>query len=351
MDSLENTGDLPSAATIRLIPTSAPTALAASANGNRSARDMWRMSRALSNSNADVLLFPTIYSYVPVVSAAKKIVMMHDVIAEKFPVLTMSGRKARLFWKLKVAVGRRQADALATVSDFSRQCIVEHFGMDAKRVHVISEASDPVFRVLENVKLTPRLRAAGIAPGQRTIVYVGGFSPHKNLEALVAAFSNLSRRPSFSDARLVLVGEDRKEVFHSYAGTIRRQVNELGLTDKVIFTGYLPDEEVVVLLNLASVSVLPSLMEGFGLPALEAAACGCPVIATRESPLPALLGEGGLFFDPAKPDELESALVRALESETLRKKLAEAGKAAADKLTWDASAQQMLNLIRMVAAA
>jgi glycosyltransferase involved in cell wall biosynthesis len=150
--------------------------------------------------------------------------------------------------------------------------------------------------------------------------------------------------------RLVLVGECKQEVFHSYAGTIRRQIAELDLQDRVLFTGYLPDDELVVLLNLATVSVLPSLIEGFGLPAVEAAACGCPVIATTESPLPALLGEGGLYFNPQRSREVETALVAVLESETLRRKMSKAGREAASKLTWEAAAQQMINLIEKVAA-
>jgi glycosyltransferase involved in cell wall biosynthesis len=350
MDSTENVEQLPPAAEITLVRASAPTAVAASANGHRSARDMWRMARAMSDASFNLLLFPTIYSYVPVLSPARKIVMIHDVIAETYPDLTMPRRSGRLFWKTKVALGRWQADAVATVSDYSRRGIVEQFGIDPERVYVVGEASDPVFRVIDNPHPTPRLLSLPLNSDNRTVVYVGGFSPHKNLEALVTAFANLARQPSFKDVRLVLVGECKQEVFHSYAGTIRRQIAELNLQDRVMFTGYLPDDELVVLLNLATVSVLPSLIEGFGLPAVEAAACGCPVIATTESPLPALLGEGGLYFNPQQSRELEAALMAVLESETLRRKMSKAGRAAASKLTWKAAAQQMVDLIGKVAA-
>jgi glycosyltransferase involved in cell wall biosynthesis len=351
LDSKEDFETLPAGAEVRLIhPKSAPTAVAASSNGHRSLTDMWRMARSLSTPNLDVLLFPTIYSYVPVVSRAKKITMIHDVIAEKYPDLTLPKRSARWFWKTKVALGRWQADALTTVSDYSRRGIVEQFGIDADRVHVVGEASDPVFRVIDDPNLTPRLLSLGLKVDSRVIVYVGGFSPHKNLEALIGVFAKLSSLPSFSDVRLVLVGENKKEVFYSYADKIEKQIKELGLENRVVFTGYLPDEELVVLLNLATVSVLPSLMEGFGLPAVEAAACGCPVIATTESPLPLLLGEGGLYFDPLRTEDLESALVAVLESEILRRKMSRAGREAAAKLTWEAAAQQMANLIRRVAA-
>lgn len=351
MDSAEGCESLPNGAeVIHVRSTNAPTSVAASSNGHRSASDMWRMAQSLSAANVDVLLFPTIYSYVPVVTRAKKITMIHDVIAEKYPDLTMPRRQARLFWKTKVALGRWQADAVATVSDYSRQGIVDYFGMPPERVHVVGEASDPVFRVLDKPRFTPRLNSLGLTTSHRIIVYVGGFSPHKNLETLVSVFAELAGQSSFADVRLVLVGEDQREVFHSYAGTIKSQIEKLGLQDRAMFSGYLSDEELVVLLNLATVSVLPSLMEGFGLPAIEAAACGCPVIATKESPLPSLLGAGGLYFDPLRPEELEMALTRVLESDTLRQKMSDAGQKAASSLTWETAADQMMTLISKVAA-
>src|SRR5205085_772988 len=96
----------------RLVRATAPTALAASANGRRSLRDSWHMSRALGDSRLDVLFFPTIYTYLPVLSRARKLVMVHDVIPETFPELTLPSRPARLLWNLKSALGRRQARAL-----------------------------------------------------------------------------------------------------------------------------------------------------------------------------------------------------------------------------------------------
>lgn len=350
MDGNQPVSDLPPGIELRSIRANASTVVAASANGHRSAHDMWRMARAISESQMDVLLFPTIYSYVPVVTRAKKIIMIHDVIAEKYPDLAMPGRRSRLLWKTKVALGRWQADAVGTVSDYSRQAIVQHFGIKADQVHVVGEASDPVFRVLDKPQLTPRLLSLGIGQGDRTIVYVGGFSPHKNLAALVRVFGELSPEPSFSDLRLLLVGEHKKEIFHSYAETIKQLVAQLKLQDRVIFTGYLPDDELVVLLNLATVSVLPSFMEGFGLPAVEAAACGCPVLATTESPLPELLGDGGIYFDPQKPAELKAALRQVLVSAPLRERMSKAGQEASRKLTWEAAAEQMTTLMRKVAA-
>jgi glycosyltransferase involved in cell wall biosynthesis len=298
----------------------------------------------------DVLLFPTVYSYVPVCSKAKKVVMIHDIIAEQYPRLTLPNYTARLFWKIKVALGRWQADAIVTVSDYARQGILAHFKIAPERVFVVGEASDPIFRICDTPRPTPCLEALGVTTHNRIVLYIGGFNPHKNLQALVTAFAKLTSHPAFADVRLVMVGEYAREVFHSYFDTIKAQVEELAIADRVIFTGYLPDEELVVLLNLATVLVLPSLMEGFGLPAIEAAACGCPVIATRASPLPTLLGDGGLYIDPLRHAELALALRRVLACKPLRQRMRTAGLAAARQITWDAAAGQMIRLLRQVVA-
>jgi glycosyltransferase involved in cell wall biosynthesis len=348
LDSPEQEDNLPRAAEVRTVRTGAPTAIAASANGHRSARDIWRMSRAMSDPSLDLLLFPTVYSYIPVFSRAKKVVIIHDVIAETYPQLTLPSRRSRLFWKAKVAMGRWQADAIVTISDYSRQGILRRFRLAPERVFVVGEASDPGFRRLADPQPTPRLASLGMAAGGRSVIYVGGFSPHKNLEALVRAFAGLAKQRAFADVTLFLVGEHKKEVFHSYYEVIRKEVEQLGIADRVIFTGYLPDADLVALLNLATVLVLPSLIEGFGLPAIEAAACGCPVVATKASPLPAVLGGGGIYVDPAKEEELETAMAQVLESQSLRQQMREAGLAAASRLTWDAAAQQLLALMQKV---
>ena len=162
LDSRTGTETLPPGAQIRLVRASAPTAVAAAASGHRSVRDMWRMSHAMAAAACDVLLFPTVYSYVPVCSKAKKVVMIHDIIAEQYPRLTLPSHTARLFWKVKVALGRWQADAIVTVSDYARQGILAHFKIAPERVFVVGEASDPIFRVFDTPRPTPYLEALGL---------------------------------------------------------------------------------------------------------------------------------------------------------------------------------------------
>lgn len=345
IDSNEGVSSIPPQVKIQMVRASKPTAVSASSGGARSVGDMLRMSKALSAPGFDVLLFPTVYSYVPVISRAKKIVMIYDVIAEKYPDLTTPSRRGRAFWKVKVALGRRQADAIVTISGYSRDGIAELFLIPPERIYIVNGASDPIFQVLDQPECTPHLVSLGIPTSGRLITYVGGFGPHKNLSALVAVFAKLAVSKEYVDARLVMVGEFQQEVFHSEIGEIRRQIMELGVEDLVTFTGYLPDEELVILLNRSTVLTLPSLIEGLGLPALEAAACGCPVVATAESPLPEMLGDGGIYINPNKANELEEAIKRVLDSTEQRSKMREAGIAATGALSWDEAARQMMSVM------
>jgi glycosyltransferase involved in cell wall biosynthesis len=349
LDSTEQTDAISDRVEKRFVQASMPTTQAASATSRRSIGDMWRMSRALGDPKFDLLFYPTIYSYVPVISRARKLVIIYDVIADKYPSLTFSKLSSRLFWKTKVALGLRQAQAILTISDYSRDRIAEHFKLDPDRIQVIGTAGDTVFRVIRDPVLSPQstpfLSALNLPLDYPLVIYVGGFGPHKNLDNMIDVFGKLVAQPAHSDTRLVMVGEYQKEVFYSEYHHLATRIDELGLNGRVIFTGYLPDDELVVLLNLSTLLVLPSYMEGFGLPAVEAAACGCPVIATKESPLPSLMGDACIYIDPYQPSELLEAFNEVLGSESKQQEMRSAGIAAAAGLTWDAAARQLLNII------
>jgi glycosyltransferase involved in cell wall biosynthesis len=309
---------------------------------------MWKVSRALSSPVYDLVIFPTVYTYVPILSAAKKILFIHDVIPEHYPGLTLPTRRSRLFWKIKSFVGRHQADSIVTVSEYSKYKILETFHLDQRKVDVVGEAPDPIFHVLPEPNCLQMLQKLGIPVESRIILYVGGFGPHKNVNLLVRAFGEFIKASRFSETRLVLVGESEAEVFYSAVDNLREKIRELGLEQRVIFTGYLDDQDLVRMFNCAEVFVLPSLIEGYGLPAVEAAACGCPVIATRESALGPVFGEEGLFFNPEDVHELVELLIRVFDSRDLREQLKRSGLKAVSKLSWDTAASQLAEVIQRV---
>jgi glycosyltransferase involved in cell wall biosynthesis len=334
----------PESCEVVAVSTGRGTLQAAGADGARSLSDMWALGRAMSAAQLDVLLFPTIYSWVPTWTAAPKLLMIHDVIAERLPRHIFPTLGGRLRWRLKSMLGLAQADLVVTVSEYSRRALAGQFGLPSGSIAVVGEAPDPIFRPQQGAKLPRRVSELGMRQS-RLIAYVGGFGPHKNLPRLLDAFAKIAADPRFADVALVLTGDYSGDSFHSEYAGLRRRVEELNLQRRAVFTGFLPDEDLVVLLNRSCFLVLPSLMEGYGLPAIEAAACGLPVVVTRNSPIPELLGEGALAVDPDRTEEIYRSMVLLLENPQLRGRMGAAARAASQALTWEQAARELVRVV------
>ena len=345
VDLTEGLEELPENAHWRYVSTKVASVRAARAEGSRSLADLWRMSTAFSASRYQLLIFPTVYTYVPVRTRAKKILFIHDVIPETYPGMTLPNPRSRWLWQAKTRLAIRQADILLTVSDYSREGIARHFQIDSQKIGVVGEAPDVIFKPLHDSSIPPDLEALGVAGDRRLIVYVGGFGPHKNVHSMLQAVQELLSDPAFSDVQIVLVGENQADAFYSEFATLNQFV-EQHLAGQAVFTGYLADDLLVRLLNCARVLVLPSWMEGFGLPAIEAAACGCPVIATRASPLPEILGKSALYITPGEVRELVSHLKTVLSSQEISQCMRQGGIKAVQSMSWDSAALQLSQAIQ-----
>ncbi len=345
MDSVTaGPGNFPPNVECIIINLSQPPTQAASASGRRSIPDILRMGRRVSKERLDLFFYPSVYTYFPIFGRVKKIVTIHDVTAEKYPELIFSNRTNRTLWNLKVWLAIKQADLIMTVSEFSRQGIIEHFGISGENIRVVSEASVKDFRPIHETDfLSDTLAPFGLDISTRYILYVGGIAPHKNLSTLINAYSRLINDTNHKDVKLVLVGDYERDAF-LIDNNLQDLLKHLQLKDKVIFTGFISDKELVCFYNAAMVFVLPSFMEGFGLPAVEAMACGTPVIGSKTSALPEVVGDAGLFFDPDKPDELLEHLTTIVEDGALRKKLAQRSIQRAATFSWQKSAVQTLNV-------
>lgn len=329
---------LPDHAQTISVPTSTAPAKAASAGGRRSVRDLLRMSSAVRRHRIDLFVFPTIYTYFPIFNRVPVVVGIHDTIAEDYPELVFPHAGERRLWNAKSWLARRQARWVMTVSDYARDCIERRFAWPSDRIFVVGEAADPAFPL----SIPGTAERASADPH---LVYLGGVNPHKNLPALIEVFARLRREPLHHTLKLIIVGEVERETFTPGAARVRETIARLGVGEAVRFTGFLPDAGAATLLGSAKALVLPSFSEGFGLPAIEAAACGTPVVATRNSPLPQLLEGGGIFFDPRSVDELAGALRVMLEDEPARRRMGEAARVAAGKLSWGRSARQFMMMI------
>jgi glycosyltransferase involved in cell wall biosynthesis len=321
---------------------------AASAATSRSLHDMLRLTNAVRAARLDVFFSPAVYSYFPLPPGLRAVVTIHDAIPEKFPDLTLPSWRARLFWKLKVRLAIMQARRILTVSDYAANDLVRILGIPRDRIAVATEAASATFYPAAGESLTPAL--AHLVGDRRWFTYVGGFNPHKNVPVLIRAHAAVSRELGNVAPILLLVGTRNRDEFFSEVPTILSEIERQGTGSLVKWTGFLEDDILRSIHSRSVGLILPSDTEGFGLPAVEAAACGSPIIATRESPLPELLAGGGFFLAPRDENALMSAMRDLATNDELHRRLGQAALERARRLTWEHSAAAALASIREAAA-
>lgn len=338
---------------VRRVPValSASPLLAAAANGHRSLGDMARLTRAVWRAHPDVFFCPSVYAYFPLPPGLASLITIHDAIPERHPMLTLPSARARLFWRLKVRLALRQARLVLTVSEYSAREVADALGVAPRKIRVAGEAPARAFQPSESRdQIDAAAARAGLPPGARWFIYVGGFNPHKCVEVLVRAHGHAVRRATGPPPHLLLVGTVEGDVFHKEPERIREAIDQAGTAAWVRWTGFVPDEELRHLHSGALGLVLPSRREGFGLPAVEAAACGTPVIATTESPLPELLQGGGRFVPPGDEAALAEALRSFCDDEEERRRMGAVARSRANRLRWGDGARATLDALHELAS-
>ncbi len=258
----------------------------------------------------------------PLWSTTPFVFTIHDVIHLRFA--QNYGLRQRAYYQAVVAPAVRRASAVITVSEFSKREILEWVAVPESKVQVISPGVAEQFSTEIE---PPRL------PYQY-LLYVGNRKPHKNLPRLLEAFARAELGPT---VRLALSGAADRET----VGIIEM----LALGDRVLFLGELTDAELAGLYRGAVALVLPSLLEGFGLPALEAMACGAPVIASNSSSIPEVVGDAGLLFDPYNVGALAEAMQRVVSDAGLRARMASEGLERAKMFSWEETARRTLQVL------
>jgi glycosyltransferase involved in cell wall biosynthesis len=333
--------ELPAAAEIRRVRQRRAPAEAASADSSRSLRDLLRMTLAVREDELSVFLFPSLQTYFPVMRVPT-LVGVHDAIPSELPQLSMPTARNRVLWRAKERFALRRARMIFTVSESARRAVSDHLGVSYDRLAVVPEAPDPAFRPRNDAEVAQARARVGLGPDEPYLLYAGGISPHKSVETLVEAVGLLEEplRP-----RLVLVGDLETEVYVSSAASVRAAIARLQLERDVLLPGFVSDETLAALYSGAAAVVNPSLAEGFGLPAVEAAACEAPLVL---SDLPAhheTLGDGAAYFAPRDANGLAVELRRLLTDEVAARALAARGRAAVAPLSWDVAADRLRDLL------
>jgi glycosyltransferase involved in cell wall biosynthesis len=286
------------------------------AGGSRSLRDIRRFSRAVSAEPLDLMFFPAVYSWFPVHGAVPTVVTLHDAIAEHFPHLIFPDLKGRMFWWLKMRLACRRSALILTVSEAAKREITQYIGIRPERIDVICEGADVGFRpVVAKASRAAARSRAGIPSDGRLLLYVGGIAPHKNISNMLLGFAEAACL--VSDLHLAIVGDPNGDGFHSNYNEIVAQVDtDVRLRGRVHFSGFVADDDLAALYSDALALVLPSFSEGFGLPALEALACGTPVLASGAGAVAEVIGAAGLTFDPSAPGEIGKQIQRLADEPT-----------------------------------
>ena len=337
--------EFPQSATLQIVATRQQQIQAASADSARSLGDMWRLSRSVARSKFDVFFFPTRYSFFPMTARTPCVVAFHDATGEQHPKLIFPSFRSRLFWRMKSWLARVQAHRMVTVSQDARRQLAKVFHYREDRIRVISEGPNPVFRVLDPPCDAEQVKAKWSLPLDKPIIlYVGGISPHKNLDRLLRALAMTD-----GNWHAVLVGDYENDSFWGCYQELQELARDLQLDGRLTFTGYIPDDDLAEIYNVASCLVLPSFSEGFGLPVVEAMACGLPVAASDRSSLPEVMGDAGLLFDPTQPEEMSAAIRRLMSDAELRRSSRQRGLERASYYTWERGADELMAVLREVA--
>jgi glycosyltransferase involved in cell wall biosynthesis len=276
---------------------------------------------------------------------ANLVVTVHDIITLAYrsdPELTGYMRAYDKFFDNLTIRGLRRATALIADSAHTRDDVVRVLGYPASRIHVVHLG---VHHTIFRPRPVPADLYAryGLDDTIEPILYIGSEDPRKNLRRLIDAFASILDR--FPQARLLKVGAARfaheREQLHSY-------IRQRGLHNHVLFFDQVSDDDLVSFCNYARVFVFPSLYEGFGLPPLEAMACGTPVITSNASSLPEVVGDAAISVDPYDVDALAAAIGRVLGDAPLRAELRARGLARAAQFTWERAARETLAVYREV---
>jgi len=229
---------------------------------------------------------------------------------------------------------------IITLSDYIKNEAIQHLGISPSRITSIPLAPDKKFRVLEKNEVNIYLRNRGYPADY--ILYIGAIEPRKNLKLLIKAFNNI--RNEFKGKYFLILAGPKSWLYEEDF----RLIESLGIKDRIIMPGYIPDEDLSYLYNGAKLFVFPSLYEGFGLPPLEAMACGVPVITSNVSSLPEVVGDAGFMVDPYRVNELTGAMNLVLSDENLQEEMREKGLNRAKMFSWEKCARETLKVYEEV---
>lgn len=300
-------------------------------------RELYELPRLFRKHTVDLIHVP--HYVLPPFMPAPTVATVHDLIPLLYPPQHRR-RLALLYLRLMMGSTLRRARRVITVSRASKKDLCEVFNVDPSRIHVVHNGVDPaLFERPDESRLETIKQRYGLRPP--LLIVVGNDKPHKNVETAVRSFHRAVRRHRIP-GQLVIVGG------FSEQGPLGRMAARLGMEERIRFTGWVPDADLVALYHLASVLVHLSLYEGFGLPILEAMAAGLPVITANIGAMREVAAGSARLVHPLDVHEVADALERVLVDDSMRRRMIEAGRRRANELSWKRSAAETARVYRQV---
>ncbi|MFC2034336.1 glycosyltransferase family 4 protein [Chloroflexota bacterium] len=305
---------------------------------NKTARKLWHQfglpfPLEFLTTQFDVFHSPDFL--LPPLRKAQGIVTIHDLAHILYPQYT-DPRIVKYFTK---AVNRslERAKKVVAVSESTKKDIVKLLGVDADKIDVVYNAVDEMFVPIKDKKQLSVVKDK-YKIDHPFILSIGSIQPRKNLQRLIEAYGIIHQDKEINHQLLLIGGAQW------LAGDLKKKIEKLGLQDDVRFLGFVPDEDLPHLITLADVFSFPSLYEGFGIPPLEALACGTPVVSSNAPAMPEVLGDAAILVDPMNINALAEALKRSLLDKELRSKLVKKGLKRSKIFTWENAAKKQLEV-------
>lgn len=294
----------------------------------------------LADEGMDLYHVPQNGIGLPTTKTCTFMVTIHDLIPYVMPETVGKGYLKVFLTEMPRIV--EMADHIITVSKFSKRDLKRYFNLPDEKIAVVYLAAEDMYRPLDKVR-AKEFMAEKYGTGAEYVLYVGGFSPRKNVKGLIRAYSRIHKELG-RDVDLVIAGKHVR-AFEELV----RTADELGISHRVKFPGFIPVEEMPLLYNAASLFVYPSFYEGFGLDPLEAMACGVPVVCSRATSLPEVIGDGAWMVDPYRDEQLGEAMFKLLTNNDLAAEYAERGLMQASVFSWRRTSWETLQVYRAVA--
>jgi glycosyltransferase involved in cell wall biosynthesis len=292
----------------------------------------------ISRDKLDVFHSP--HYTIPLRSKAPTVSTFHDMTFFSHP--EVHEKSKVLFFRQMIPLAAERADAIIAVSQSTKKDMVRFLDLPESKIHVVYEGIDSEeYRPLAQDERMDNIKRQYKLP-EEFVLFVGTLEPRKNIDGAIRAFKQVTEETGKKFGLVVTGGKGWN--YHS----IFNLVQELDIEDDVRFTGYVPEEDLPYLFNAATVFAYPSFYEGFGIPPLEAMACGTPVVASNVSSVPEVVGDAGLLVDPSKDEEIAGAILRILTDPDLRSELSAKGLERTKLFSWQKAAKETLKIYNSV---